>query len=60
MHETRERDERRQKLIREHRRTEAKLVEQGQKAPYYLKQSTTGAPALSPPPSALTLRRPHL
>ena len=44
MHETRERDERRQKLIREHRRTEAKLVEQGQKAPYYLKQSTADAP----------------
>lgn len=40
MHETRERTERRQKLVREHRRAEAQLVEQGKKSPYHLTQST--------------------
>jgi ribosomal RNA-processing protein 36 len=37
MHKTKERKEQRQKLVREHRKLDAKLVEQG-KTPYYLKR----------------------
>lgn len=39
MQKTKEREERRQRLIREHRKSEARLVEEG-KTPYYLKRGT--------------------